>query len=160
RVATDASVVPRHPYHVRQTPAYLEERYIDRVGPLAASRMGLCVPPRAADFLAWQRRTRDRLHQWLELNAARPCPPEPPVLERQEGPTCTREKWLIQTEPGVWVPGFLIRPRGMTGRRPLIYHLHGSGPGKDAYAGDEVASPVRMQLGHELEYMPYGLATA
>ncbi|MCX5661402.1 MAG: hypothetical protein NTW19_17105 [Planctomycetota bacterium] len=153
RIAPEARVEPRYPYQVRQAPAYLTERHRDRLGPFADGT------PTREEFLAWQQRMRRRLVLWLEANAAGPCDPEPRLVERQEGPTCVREKWLIQTESGIWVPGFLIRPHGMTGRRPLIYHLHGSGPGKDGYAGDEMPSPVRAQLHHELEYMPYAIAT-
>jgi hypothetical protein len=157
RVDPAAQVEPRYPYQVRQAPAYLEQRHREKLGPFADTSEG----PTREEFLAWQRRMRQKVALWLDVNSAGRCDPEPRLVERQDGPTCVREKWLIQSEPGVWVPGFLIRPHGMTGRRPLIYHLHGSGPGKDGYAGDEVPLPgaVRAQLHHELEYMPYAIAT-
>jgi hypothetical protein len=150
RIPSDARCEERYPYQVRQAPRYLELRYADKRGPAPAAT--------AAEIRAWQRKMRARFRRWLEFNAAGPCELEPRCLERQVGPTCVREKWLIQTEPGIYIPGYLVRPRDMRGRRPLIFLLHGSGPGKDGYAGDETLQPVRTQLGHELEHMAYPLA--
>jgi dienelactone hydrolase len=65
---------------------------------------------------------------------------------------------VVQTEPGIYVPGYLVRPRNAVGRMPVIYFLHGSGPGKDGFAGDELENPQRTMFGHELENMPYSLA--
>jgi|GEM_PF-927594 len=143
-------VEPRYTYQVRQSPAYMDERYREKLSPRPGAT--------AEEFTAWRERMRRRWRQWLEFNAAGPCDLEPRMVERQEGRTCVREKWLIQTEPGIWVPGFLVRPRNARGRLPVLFHLHGSGPGKDGYAGDEVDSPPRTQWGNELEYMPYHLA--
>lgn len=154
RVPSDVTVSEPLPYHTRQTPIYLEKRWDDRQGP------GENASP--AQVRAWQERMRDRVKRWLAVNSSGTCDLSPRMTERQEGPRCVREKWLIQTEPGVWVPGYLVRPRGMlepgVGPRPVLFCLHGSGPGKDGYAGDEELSPQRTQLGHELELLAYGLA--
>ena len=150
-IPPETGVEPRYAYQVRQGPIYMERRYREKTGP---------APDATADEVrAWQDRTRKRFRQYLECNATGPCCPEPRLVERQMGPTCVREKWLIQTEPGIWVPGFLIRPKAVDGPMPLLYFLHGSGPGKDLYAPDEVANPPRTQLGHEIEFMPYVVAT-
>ena len=150
-VAPDACIEPAYPYQLRQPPAYLRQRYHQRFGP----------PPRADanEIIAWQTTMRTRLQRWLDHNAAGDCPLEPRMVERQIGPACVREKWLVQSEPGLWVPGFLIYPMGAKGRMPVLFQLHGSGTGKDAFAPDEQLNPDRLQLGHELEYMPYALAT-
>jgi hypothetical protein len=149
-VDPQAVVEAPRPYQVRQQPAYLELRYRDKLGPAADAS------PEA--IRAWQQKMRGRLRQWLEFNAYGDCDLEPHLLERQEGPTCMREKWVVQTEPGIYIPGYLVRPKGATGRLPLIYFLHGSGPGKDGFAGDELERPVQTMFGHELENMPYTLA--
>jgi dienelactone hydrolase len=128
----------------------MEQRYRDKLGPRSgASR---------AEILDWQQRMRGRLRQWLEFNAYGDCDLDPHLRERQQGPRCIREKWVVQTEPGIYVPGYLVRPINATGRMPLIYFLHGSGPGKDGFAGDELQNPQRTMFGHELESMPYALA--
>lgn len=143
RVAPDANVADRQAYHVRQSPRYMEERFREKAGPAADASH--------EEVRAWQRRNRERYRRWMDFMACEPCDLMPRMTERQEGPTCLREKWLIQTEPGVWVPGYLIKPKGLTGRLPLIYFLHGSGPGKDAFAGDEVNAAG-------IEHMPYPIA--
>lgn len=150
RVAPDAQVIPSIPYQSRQGPRYLELRYRDKLGP----------PPHAdaGEIRAWQAKMRQRFREWLEFNAYGACDLDPRLLERQEGPTCVREKWVIQTEPGIFIPGYLIRPRNARGRLPVVYVLHGSGPGKDGYAGDETVKPTQTQFGHELEFMSYGIA--
>ena len=150
-VSPEARVESRYPYQLRQPPAYLRERYHERLGP----------PPgaNADEVTAWQQTMRNRLQRWLDYTASGDCPLEPRMVERQVGPTCVREKWLVQSEPGMWVPGFLVYPIGATGRMPVLFQLHGSGTGKDAFAPDEALTPKRLQMGHELEYMPYALAT-
>jgi dienelactone hydrolase len=150
RIAEDATVEPRWPYQVRQAPRYMERRFREKLGP----------PPEATadEIRAWQRKMRAKCQAFLALNADEPCDLAPRLVERQVGPTCVREKWLVQSEPGIWVPGYLIRPKSMTGRRPLLYQLHGSGPGKDGFAFDETEKPQQTQFGHELEGMPYRVA--
>ena len=142
QVAADVGVERRYAYQVRQAPVYLEARDRERRGPAADAD--------ARQIAAWQTHMRDRLLLRMRCMAA---------VERQEGETCIREKWLIQSEPGIWVPGFLIRPKSLRGRRPVLYQLHGSGPGKDSFAGDESTTPVQTQHGHELELMAYRVAT-
>ncbi|NQU09447.1 acetylxylan esterase [bacterium] len=150
RVAPDAAILPRIPYQVRQGPRYLERRFRDKLGPAADA---------TADAIrAWQQKLRKRFRDWLDFNAYGVCDLDPRLLERQDGPSCVREKWVIQTEPGIHVPGYLVRPKGARGRLPVVYFLHGSGPGKDGFAGDEVDHPPQTQLGHELESMPYAVA--
>ena len=146
-----ATVELRYPYQIRQGPAYLRQRYRDRLGPVAGAS--------ADEVLAWQAAMRQRIRRWLDFHRNGDCAMEPRLVERQVGPTCVREKWLVQTEPGLWAPGYLIHPIGASGRLPLLYQLHGSGSGKDGFAPDEQVNPTRTQLGHELEYMPYELAT-
>lgn len=150
RVAPDATVTPPIPYQTRQGPRYLELRYRDKLGPSPDSNAG--------EIRAWQKKMRQRYRDWLDFNAYGKCDLNPRLLERQEGATCIREKWVIQTEPGIFIPGYLLRPKNARGRLPVVYVLHGSGPGKDGYAGDEVPNPVQTQLGHELEFLSYGLA--
>jgi len=150
RVEPQAKVERRLPYQVRQSPTYMELRYRDKLGPAPGAD--------AESIRAWQTKMRTRLRNWLDENAYGDCQLDPRLLERQEGPTCIREKWVVQTEPGIHIPGYLVRPKNATGRMPLIYFLHGSGPGKDGFAGDELEKPVQTMMGHELENMPYTLA--
>lgn len=108
----------------------------------------------------WQRDLRAKYVDWFDHHTTGRVEPEYRLVERQYGPACVRDKLVIRTEPNVWMPGYLIRPHGMTGKRPLVYFLHGSGPGKQQFAADEDPAWPRTQLTHELEYMPYRLAIA
>lgn len=151
-VSAGAGVGRAYDYAVRQIPAYLEGRWRERTEcPLHGGR---------AEFVRWQERMHTLHERWLEYNATDPCDPEPRLVERQIGPTCVREKWLFQVEPGQWMPGYLVQPKRMAGRRPLVFFLHGSGPGKQQFTGDEEPAFQPTQLGHELEYMPYRVALA
>lgn len=90
-------------------------------------------------------------------------------MERQVGPTCVREKVLIQTERGFWAPAYVVTPRGREEpvaypfvpreRRPAIIFYHGSGPGKQQFMPDEDTACPRAEPAHEMEYLPYRLAT-
>lgn len=152
RVERGASVERRYGYQMRQTPRYLERRYRERCGPPDNAS--------ASEIRAWQSKMQGRSIAWLRTMVDGPCELAPRLVERQVGPSCVREKWLVQSEPGIWVPGYLIRPHDMHGRRPLLYQLHGSGLGKDGFAFDEDPAIPRTQHGHELEFMPYRLAVA
>ncbi|NQU12362.1 prolyl oligopeptidase family serine peptidase, partial [bacterium] len=88
------------------------------------------------------------------------CPLAPRLLERQVGPTCVRDKIAIQTEPGMWVPSYVVYPRRAPRKMPAVILFHGSGPGKEAYAPDEAAGPFWASSDVHLGGMPYGLARA
>lgn len=69
-------------------------------------------------------------------------------MERQSGPHCVREKILIQTEPDLWLPLYLIRPKDVPADRklPAILFPHGSCAGKSLFAPDETEAVQNPEL--------------
>ena len=137
-------------YQVKPFPAYMEERWRNEWEPFSGET--------AAEFRAWQHRRRQRLHRHIAAQVSGPCPLNPRLVERQYGPTCIREKVLIQTEPGFWIPAYVVTPHGAQGRLPAIIFYHGSGPGKQNFVPDEDPACPRAEPMHEMEYLPYRLA--
>ncbi|MHB9110037.1 MAG: dienelactone hydrolase family protein [Armatimonadota bacterium] len=137
-------------YQVQPFPAYMEERWRSEWEPFSGGT--------ATEFRAWQHRRRQRLHRHIAAQVSGPCPLNPRLVERQSGPTCIREKVLIQTEPGFWVPAYVVTPHGAQGRLPAIIFYHGSGPGKQNFVPDEDPACPRAEPAHEMEYLPYRLA--
>jgi len=141
---------PDSAYQVKPFAPYMEQRWRDDYEPFSGGT--------AMEFREWQHRRRQRLRRYIEGQISGPCPLEPRLVERQTGPTCIREKVLIQTEPGFWVPAYVVTPHGAEGRLPAIIFYHGSGPGKQDFVPDEDPAFHRAQPDHELEYLPYRLA--
>ena len=110
------------------------------------------------EFKAWQGDLRKRYQKWIRDSVTGPCPLEPRLLERQVGPTCVRDKIAIQTEPGMWLPSYVVYPKKAPKKMPALILFHGSGPGKLAYAPDENPAEFIPDSTHELYGMPYALA--
>ncbi|NQU96635.1 MAG: prolyl oligopeptidase family serine peptidase, partial [Chloroflexi bacterium] len=150
-IAPDATVTPVYRYQLRQPSAYFDERSrADRACFRGES-------PR--DFKAWQARRRRRFHDWARTAITRPVPLEARVTERQEGPTCIREKIVMRTEPEMWIPLYFVRPRRLIGAGPLpvVLFLCGSGPGKSDMVPDET-EPMQDPGRDEQWPSPYAIA--
>ncbi len=98
-----------------------------------------------AMFEAWQRTFRPFLRGLLGIDKiaqrAR-CDLQPYKLGEVTTADCIREEWIIQSEPGVKIPFFLLRPQETKGSanptapRPLVLTPHGHGKaGKRTYVG-------------------------
>ena len=79
----------------------------------------------------WIRLARVKLIELLALDDLLPCEPEPRLLETVRFEGYRREKWLLQTEPGVWMPFFALIPDGIAPgeKRPAFIMPHGHGLG-------------------------------
>lgn len=105
------------------------------------------------EYDQWKKCTRTKLRKLAGINKLKTCDLSPRLLETEalEGECFSREKWVIQTEEGVWMPFYLLRPKGAAeGRQPVIIATHGHGSGgKLATAGvwelPEVKAVVRRQ---------------
>jgi len=90
------------------------------------------------ELLAWQRRFRPRLRQTLGLDAmaADLAGHAPRAMRRkiEDNGDHTRESWHLWVEPTVPLPFYLLRPKGATGRLPLVLTPHGHNP-PDIYVG-------------------------
>src|SRR5690606_35008375 len=74
------------------------------------------------------------------------CTEAPQVAKRDEQPMGdhVREDWEIWTEPGFCVPFFVLRPIGISGRRPLVLTPHGHNKGgRFDYCGIDAAGYPR-----------------
>jgi len=80
-----------------------------------------------ASFYRWQAKARARLWEITGMNYCLEAPLEPKMLESTEMRGYTREKWLIQTEPSVYMPFYLLRPENPNGKAMLNPHGHGGG---------------------------------
>lgn len=88
-------------------------------------------------FSEWKERTRTDLKNLSGISRTETCPLEPQKLEETDCGTYRREKWVIQTEPGVWMPFYALFPKLTKGEklRPILAaHPHGS-VGKEGVAG-------------------------
>ena len=85
---------------------------------------------RKEELEAWQRDFRPYLWKLLGLNriAAR-CSADPQAQQVgvEELNDHIREEWKLETEPGFWVPFYLLRPKSQDGPVPLVITPHGHG---------------------------------
>ena len=91
-----------------------------------------------AEFNAWRQEARRELARVMGFAQMEPCDLAPRMLEAVPMDGYERQKWLIQTEPEVWMPFYLLVPDGIVpgAQRPavLAFHGHVSG-GKYAVCG-------------------------
>lgn len=88
------------------------------------------------DFAAWQQELRARLRDVLNLRE-QPLIPLDPAVE----PAVTRGDHSLQrirftAEAGETVPGYLLRPQGVSGPLPLMICLQGHSPGMHLSIGE------------------------
>lgn len=90
------------------------------------------------DFSAWKALLRRELSSLIGTATMTPCDPSPRLLERVELDGYTREKMLMQTESGIFMPFYVLIPENVSPgerRAPVLApHGHGSG-GKFAPSG-------------------------
>ena len=150
-VGPDPAIVRSPHSQLRQTSSYLDRRVRDDHA---------CFSGGSVKALkTWQTRRRRLFRDWARSAVARPARLEARVTELQEGPTCVRERVLLRTEPGMWIPMYVVRPRRLAGAGPLpaILFLCGSGPGKADMVPDE--TPEAPSPAHDEKWpSPYALA--
>lgn len=93
----------------------------------------------AKEHEAWRRRTSARLADIIGVSRCIPTDPHPECTDRfyfdanEHGGGFWREKWLIETEPTVFMPFYLLVPDSPCGA--AMINPHGHGGGKDLYLG-------------------------
>lgn len=93
-----------------------------------------CDVTDAASFYRWQARARARLWEITGMIYCREAPLEPCMTESVAFNGYTRERWVIQTEPDVYMPLYLLRPDKPNGK--AMINPHGHGGGKENSIGD------------------------
>jgi hypothetical protein len=150
-VVPDAALVRARAGHIRQTSAYLDRRFHDEQA---------CFSGGTVEALkVWQEQRRRLFRERARNAVTGSVPLKARLTERQEGPTCIREKVVIQTEPGMWIPLYVVRPRRLmgVGRLPAVLFLCGSGPGKMDMVPDETGEAQRPE--HDEAWpSPYAIA--
>ena len=86
-------------------------------------------------YEAWKLDINRRLRDTVGLDLCEPAPANPRLLDIKEFETFTREHWLIQTEPLVEMPFFLLKPK-KPHNGGLILNPHGHGGGKENNVAD------------------------
>ena len=88
-------------------------------------------------FEAWAGKARPKLMDLLGMDRMRPCSPNAQRLEICPLDGYRREKWIVQTEPDIWAPLYLLIPDGMAPgeKRPVVLCPHGHSGSKDATSG-------------------------
>lgn len=112
-----------------------------------------------ADFLLWQERSRKTLAGILGLEKMETAPllPQRDEVILLEG-GLTREHWLIQTEPGVILPFYLLLPQKAAGASPFLCPPGHGGGGKYSVAGLSNYRAVRETI--QKYHYDYGLYLA
>ena len=81
-------------------------------------------------FEAWKKDIRRRLAETVGMDLCEAAPAMPELLDTKDFPEYTREHWVIQTEPGVQMTYFLLKPKCQH-NGGLIINPHGHGGGKE-----------------------------
>ncbi len=122
----------------------------------------------AAGLELWRTETRRTLGALIGLDRLELCEGGAELLERVELADVLRERWRIRTEPGVWMPFYVLKPAAPhpAGRKPpalIAPHGHGVG-GKAGVAGalDAAEAGEREGLGEAVRRHnnDYGLQLA
>ena len=112
------------------------------------------------DFLSWQVKARQQLALLLGLDRMECCPLRPQRTEEcvlQDG--IRRERWLIETEPGVIMPFYLlIPPNAGAETRPFLCPPGHGGAGKFSVAGSREYKAVSERI--DLYNYDYGMQLA
>ncbi len=105
----------------------------------------------ASDFNEWKTAVRAKLRDISGLDRMGDCPLKASLLESEELEFFKREKWLIQTEPEVWMPFYALIPHGLeSGKKtPSIIATHGHGSaGKLSTAGRSDIPAIKDAIDH------------
>lgn len=101
----------------------------------------------------WQTALREAFQECLG-QMPEPLEPEAHMIEESDQGDHTRQKWILHTEAGFWLPFYLLLPKPAGNEaRPAVIALHGHGPGKSRAAGI-AATPEEeeMAFGGERDY--------
>jgi dienelactone hydrolase len=101
-----------------------------------------------AEYAAWKAAAREKLRELTGIDRMEACAPAPEEDEAEtlEGGV-TRRRMLIQTEPGVRMPLYVLKPAGQKGPAPCLIAPHGHCAGaKLAVAGRSDIPAVRDQI--------------
>lgn len=113
-------------------------------------------------FETWRTEVRLTLQELLGLNRMERCNLEPKRLEVDQMEGYRREKWLIQTEPDVYMPFYILIPDGIPSgeRRPVFINPHGHLAGKYLTAGVDEIPVIHSYLSKTSGKVPFAIELA
>ena len=80
-------------------------------------------------YAEWKRALRGRLSEITGLDRCVPCEPAHAFLRAERAADFDAEYHTLQTEPGIVMPFYMLRP-GTAGKHPVLVIPHGHGGGK------------------------------
>ncbi len=88
-------------------------------------------------FISWQKEARKKLRELLALDSIPSITPSPVLVESIEiKEDIIREKWILETSPGLFMPFYILIPATEKGTTPVYITAPGHlGGGKDALVG-------------------------
>lgn len=120
-----------------QTTYYTIEKHLLRLYEQNSRKMGFNAQ-NPQEHVAWKDKVRASLTALAGITKMKTADLQPQELETKQGPGFTRKKIILQTEPGVWMPVYVLLPEDWRAgeARPCLIapHGHGSG-GKAGVAG-------------------------
>ena len=144
-----------HPETLHIDPYYTTLEYLQQRFDRLSRQMGFQADT-MAEFVDWKARLRAELATIIGTGTMLPCDPSPRLLERVEMDGYVREKMLLQTEPGVWMPFYVLIPADLRAgeRRPPVLAPHGhASSGKFATAGrTDISAMIDIINGCNYDY--------
>ncbi len=89
----------------------------------------------AKELKAWTSAARAKFIELTGFDRMTPTPPNPRQTQAVDCGDFMRELWLIDVEPDVTMPFYLLRPKGLNAPAPAVICCHGHGGGKGSTAG-------------------------
>ena len=146
--ARRARIEQHYPYQFKQMAAHLDERFRREKLEFTGKTVRESRPGRAT--------SASDTRKWIRDSVTGPCPLEPRLLERQVGPTCVRDKIAIQTEPGMWLPSYVVYPKKAPKKMPALILSTAAARASWPIARQNPAEFIPDST-HELYGMPYAL---
>jgi hypothetical protein len=115
--------------------------YRDNMDRAVPRRYDYTTALESGDWARWQREFREELRNTTGLAAVAAQNEGVPLNPRLEGveqfSTYNREKWYVQSEPGIEIAFYLLLPKEGKGPFPLVLTPHGHGRrGKEVYVAN------------------------
>lgn len=128
---------------------YTMEESLSRIFTKEGRQMA-CNARCKADFTAWKCQAHAKLWELAGMDAFQLCSLEPKKLSGEDCGEYVREKWIIQTEPLVWMPFYMLIPKGKKGPMPVLINPHGHGGGKENTALEtSERTPLAVRLARQ-----------
>lgn len=140
---------------------YAESIPEPRLDPVAYSRQRHAEAPLRLRFnastpaaaRAWQRKLRLKVTELVGGFPQVPTPLKPRIVETKDFPTYTREKIFFTSREGMEVLAYLLKPKAVAGRQPVMICVPGHGRGVDDIVGiDDKGQPRTDKAGYQADF--------